>query len=106
MRSNRDRETAARFLGPFSSTVISISEKGNLILTSSAQFVVSTIVLLFGIFVILRAQLIALKLKEFYLNYPVIRYAGEKQLTTSPIYIVVFGVILILIGAYGMIVYV
>jgi len=75
-------------------------------LTDSAQFIASTVFFLFGIFIVLRAKTVALKIKEFYLNYPLIHYAGEKQLTSKPIYIVIFGAVFILISAYGIYLYV
>ncbi len=63
--------------------------------------IISISIVLFGIFLILKSQIVSLKLKEFYLKYPLVHYAGEKQLTNRPVFIVMFGVVLIIVGILG-----
>ena len=67
------------------------------------QYIASGGIIIFGIYLVLKPNFVALKLKNFYSNYPLVHYAGETQLTSKPIYIIIFGVIFILIGAFGVI---
>ena len=52
-----------------------------------------------GVLLIRRANTVATILKKFYLQYPLVRYAGDKQLTAREGFFVAFGVVLILIGS-------
>ena len=72
----------------------------------SAKLLVSIAFLFFGLVLVFKAQPVTIKLREFYLKYALIRYAGEKQLPSNPVYIVVFGVVIIFLGAYGIYQYV
>jgi len=59
------------------------------------------IILFFGIYIVARSVFVSEKIKKFYSNYPIIRYVGEKQLTSRPCFVRVFGVILMIIGFLG-----
>lgn len=52
----------------------------------------------FGIFLLCKPALIADKLKSFYSNYPLVRYAGDKQLRSRPGLVRVAGVVFIAVG--------
>lgn len=64
----------------------------------------SICVIIFGIFLVVKPDIVVKKLKSFYSRYPIVRYAGEKQLTSRPKFIVVFGIIIIFIGLICLIV--
>lgn len=55
-----------------------------------------------GFYVLLKPYSISSFLKKFYSNYPLVRYAGEKQLTSRPIFIRLVGIVIIFIGMAGM----
>lgn len=59
---------------------------------------VSIFIIIFGAFLTIKPNIVAKKLKSFYSRYPIVRYAGEKQLTSRPKFIVVLGIIIIFIG--------
>jgi hypothetical protein len=67
------------------------------------QYIVSGGIIIFGVYLVIKPGFVALKLKNFYSNYPLVHYAGNKQLTSQPIYIIIFGIIFILIGIAGFI---
>ena len=54
-----------------------------------------------GFYIFLKPQLIASFLTKFYSNYPIIHYAGDKQLTSRPIFIRVVGIVIIFVGLAG-----
>lgn len=58
----------------------------------------SILIIGLGIFLVSKPGSMMEKLKSFYSRYPIIRYAGEKQLTSRPQFIVVAGIIVIIIG--------
>ncbi len=51
-----------------------------------------------GILAFLKPQLVAAKLTDFYMAYPIIRFAGKKQLTSRPIFVRFFGFVVIVVG--------
>jgi len=55
--------------------------------------------LLPGLLLVLQSGKVAKVLQNFYSNYPFIRYAGIKQLTSRSVFVVVPGVYFIAIGA-------
>ncbi|MBN2179212.1 MAG: hypothetical protein JW743_07255 [Deltaproteobacteria bacterium] len=58
----------------------------------------SLLILLVGVYVYLRPSFVAEKIKSFYIKYPIIRYAGEKQLTSRPGFVKIIGIILVIVG--------
>ena len=59
---------------------------------------ISAGIIIFGIFLVIKPNIVIGKLKNFYNKYPIVRYAGEKQLTSRPQFIIIFGIIVILVG--------
>lgn len=53
-----------------------------------------------GLLMIVRPSFVAKKLRDFYVKYPLVRYAGQKQLTSRSSYIVVLGFLFVAIGVY------
>lgn len=53
-----------------------------------------------GFYVFIRSQFVAEKIKTFYSDYPLVRYAGEKQLTIRAGLVKVVGAVLIFIGVF------
>ena len=51
-----------------------------------------------GAYVCLRPASVAEKIKLFYSGYPIIRYAGEKQLTSRSSLVRLVGVVLVIVG--------
>jgi len=51
-----------------------------------------------GAYVFLRPGSVAEKIKLFYSGYPIIRYAGAKQLTSRSSLVRLVGVVLIIVG--------
>lgn len=58
----------------------------------------SILLLCVGIYVFARPVAVAESIKSFYSNYPIIRYAGEKQLTSRSGFVRLVGAILIIVG--------
>jgi hypothetical protein len=58
----------------------------------------SILILCVGIYVFARPDAVAERIKIFYSNYPIIRYAGAGQLTSRSIFVRLFGVMLIIVG--------
>jgi len=56
------------------------------------------IVILIGIYMYVKPDVVARKIKVFYSNYPLVHYAGEKQLTSRPIFIKILGIVFVLGG--------
>jgi len=55
-----------------------------------------------GVYVMARPVFISDKLKKFYSNYPLVRYAGDKQLTGRSGLIRIAGVVLVILGIVGL----
>ena len=51
-----------------------------------------------GAYVCLRPESVAEKIKLFYSRYPIIRYAGKKQLTSRSIFVKLVGVVFVIVG--------
>ena len=51
-----------------------------------------------GILVFLKPQLVAAKLTDIYMAYPIIRFAGKKQLTSRPVFVRILGFVVIAVG--------
>lgn len=58
----------------------------------------SILILCVGIYVVARPAAVSERIKAFYSNYPIIRYAGEKQLTSRSGLVRLVGVVLIIVG--------
>lgn len=54
-----------------------------------------------GIYMVARPSNVAEKLRVFYSKYPLVRYAGQRQLTSRTSYIVVLGLLFVAIGIFG-----
>jgi hypothetical protein len=63
-----------------------------------ALHLASILILCVGIYVVARPVTVAEKIKSFYSNYPIIRYAGDKQLTSRLGFVRLIGVVLIVVG--------
>jgi hypothetical protein len=61
-------------------------------------FIFSLLIIAGGFYVFAKPHSIASFLKIFYGNYPIVRYAGEKQLTSRPIFIRFGGIVIIIVG--------
>ena len=51
-----------------------------------------------GVFVILKPNIVSNKIKGFYSNYPLVRHAGEKQLSSRNSYVVLLGFVILVVG--------
>ena len=51
-----------------------------------------------GVYIWLRPELVAEKIQLFYSRYPIIKYAGKKQLTSRYSLIRLVGVVFIIVG--------
>ena len=47
---------------------------------------------------LVRPDTVSKKIKRFYSNYPIIRYAGEKQLTSRSSFVKLLGIVFIILG--------
>jgi uncharacterized membrane protein HdeD (DUF308 family) len=59
----------------------------------------SILILCLGIYVVIHPVVASERIKRFYMNYPLIRYAGEKQLTSRPFLVRLVGIIIIILGS-------
>lgn len=59
---------------------------------------ISIMILAVGMYVYARSSSVAKRLRDFYGQYPFIRYAGLKHLTVKPSLVRVFGLTLVIIG--------
>lgn len=67
------------------------------------SYIVCILILCIGVYVVVRPVFVSEKIKKFYSNYPIIRYAGDKQLTSRSCFVRFLGIILIIIGLFGVI---
>ena len=51
-----------------------------------------------GAYICFRPTFVAEKIKSFYSEYPIIRYAGDKQLTSRSSLMRVIGIVLVIVG--------
>ena len=58
----------------------------------------SITILAIGIYAYARSSSVAERLRDFYSQYPIIRYAGLKQLTVKPIWVRLLGFIFVIFG--------
>jgi len=58
----------------------------------------SILILCLGIYMLVRPDTVSKKIKRFYSNYPIIRYAGEKQLTSRSSFVKLLGIVFIILG--------
>ena len=65
---------------------------------TSDMLLIAFAIMIFGAFLILRADRVARGLKTFYRNYPLIRYANDKQFETRRIFIIVLGITFLIAG--------
>ena len=65
-------------------------------------YIASIIIISFGCFILLKPKLVAATLKSFYKKYPLVRYAGDDQLTTRPAIVRLLGVTIIITGVICM----
>ena len=63
-------------------------------------FLLSSSILIFvgGFYVFLKPKTVGLFLKNFYGNYPLIKHAGEKQLTTRDVFVRIIGIVFIAVS--------
>jgi len=55
-------------------------------------------ILVSGVYIALCPQVIVNKLRSFYSQYPLVHYAGEKQLTSRLFFVRILGGVLVFIG--------
>lgn len=55
-------------------------------------------IMVFGFFIILRPGLIAQNLQKFYSRYPLVRYAGERQLRSRNPFVIILGIVIFIVG--------
>jgi uncharacterized membrane protein HdeD (DUF308 family) len=58
----------------------------------------SILILCIGIYVFARPVAVSERIKAFYNNYPIVQYAGEKQLTSRSSLVRIVGGLLIIVG--------
>jgi len=58
----------------------------------------SILILCLGAYVCLRPASVAEKIKSFYGKYPIVKYAGEKQLTSRTGFVRFVGAVIIIVG--------
>lgn len=51
-----------------------------------------------GAYILLRPTIVAEKIKGFYSGYPIVKYAGEKRLTSRSAFVRAIGIVLIILG--------
>ena len=61
-------------------------------------YLVSIALLCLGAYIYLRPISVARKIQLFYSKEPIIRYAGEKQLTSRPVFVRLLGIVIGIIG--------
>ncbi len=55
-----------------------------------------------GLLLVLKSGPVAEALRRFYSNYPLVRYAGQRQLKSRNSFVLILGVVLILLGMLGL----
>jgi hypothetical protein len=58
----------------------------------------SLLLICLGGYVFFRPVVVSEKITKFYSNYPIIRYSGEKQLTSRPGLVRVVGAVIAVVG--------
>ena len=61
-------------------------------------YLIAALITFGGIFIFKKPEVIASFLKSFYSKYPLVQYAGEKQLTNRPVFIRLLGIVIIFVG--------
>jgi hypothetical protein len=61
-------------------------------------YLASILIACVGAYVCLRPAFVAKKIKVFYSGYPIIRYAGEKQLSSRTGLVRLVGIVLVIVG--------
>ena len=69
---------------------------------TAVRFLFSILILSLGSYIFIKPNTISKMVTRFYSNYPIIRYAGQKQLTNRPIFIRIFGIAIIMVGLFGL----
>jgi uncharacterized membrane protein HdeD (DUF308 family) len=59
-------------------------------------------VIALGVFLVARPGRVSKALMTFYSKYPLVRYAGERQLTGRNAFVVALGIVLIVTGLVGL----
>lgn len=54
-----------------------------------------------GVLCITKPNSVADSLRRFYSNYPLVRYAGHRQLIAKPLYIMILGAVFLLIVVFA-----
>ena len=67
------------------------------------EIIFSVAIIVFGLYFILRPQLLVLKIKYLYKKYSLFHYVDESQLALRQIFMALFGVVLIFVGTYGLV---
>ncbi len=63
--------------------------------------VVALILVVLGIWIVLKADRVGTAIADFYRNYPLVRHAGQDQFVVKRAYVVVLGVVVVAIGIVG-----
>ena len=67
------------------------------------EIIFSVAIIVFGLYFILRPQLLVLKIKYLYKKYSLFHYVDDSQLAIRQIVMSLFGVILIFVGTFGIV---
>jgi len=51
-----------------------------------------------GLYVSFKPKIVAVKLRQFYSQYPIVHYAGEQQLTSRLFFVRLIGWVLVIVG--------
>lgn len=65
--------------------------------------IINILIMLAGFYIFIKPAVVAAKIKLFYSNYPIIRYSGEKQLTSRLGFIRCTGITMIIVGLLGLV---
>lgn len=65
--------------------------------------VAGILISLAGMYVCARPAIVAARLKRFYSRYPLVRYAGMRQLTARPGIVRVLGVMMTMLGILSLV---
>ena len=63
--------------------------------------VICVLILLVGIYVFIRPADVAEKIRKFYSQYPIVRYAGSKQLTSRTVFVRLLGLVVIFFAIFS-----
>ncbi len=61
-------------------------------------YIVCILIICLGVFVFMRPTIVSEKIRIFYSHYPIIKYAGVKQLSSRNAFVKSIGIVLVFLG--------